>query len=132
MNKSDKIRALNPVDQPMVETDYHEWLGMYDTGNNIDNKKLYLQSAINFIIGEDTIDKDVIETLRYIESNYYRLKFVAEDQKLIQPYLDHLERDGPGVPIISRSHHTLKALYNIHGETRIERALSQHWRDCHE
>lgn len=45
----------------------------------------------------------------------------------IQPYLDHLKREGPGIPYVSTSHITLRHLEAQHGREIIAGLLLDHW-----
>lgn len=45
----------------------------------------------------------------------------------IQPYLDHLEREGPGIPYVSTSQDTLHRISCEHGAATVESLLRTHW-----
>ena len=45
----------------------------------------------------------------------------------IQPYLDHLEKEGHGTPWISESHLTLARIGSEHGVAEVDALLRDHW-----
>ena len=51
-----------------------------------------------------------------------------EPDKRIRPYLEHLAREGPGVPPVrSTSHETLRMIQAQYGVRVVDSLLREHW-----
>jgi len=79
MSISDQVKRANPVDIPMVETEYGRYLaaknaqylkpGGWDGLHYIDDKVEYL-SWYGFVRGVDKLASDVGNTLSHIDHNF--------------------------------------------------------------
>ena len=71
MDYSDKVKQLNPSNDPIVETDYYN--NMSDGGyndNRMDCKISYLKT-LGFVVGDDKVDEAIINTLDMIHAHYF-------------------------------------------------------------
>lgn len=50
-----------------------------------------------------------------------------EPDERIEPYLEHLASEGPGVPAFSRSHETLRMIRAQYGVRVVDSLLREHW-----
>jgi hypothetical protein len=51
----------------------------------------------------------------------------ASADKRIRAYVEHLEAEGPGVPVVSRTADTLRMCYAMHTVAVVDSLLREHW-----
>ena len=71
MNYTTKFFELNPVNAPMIETDYYHWLSINWSGDRITDIVGYLVDRFGFIKGSDSIGQKAVQTHHYIHDQYF-------------------------------------------------------------
>jgi hypothetical protein len=70
---NEQIALANPVDIPMIETDYYLWLTAKAPSDihAVETKRDYLVDRFAFVVGESSINPKHLSTLKHIEDWYF-------------------------------------------------------------
>jgi|APSaa5957512535_1039671.scaffolds.fasta_scaffold206877_2 hypothetical protein len=80
--RENHIRTANPSDEPMADTEYHQWVESNGDGHRINDLTGYLSDYYDFVKGVDKLDSGTLQTLQHIHSHYYWKKYHADKSEL--------------------------------------------------